>query len=503
VRIAAELIQTPSGANELQQYLRQSLSDETDSLAQVRLQVILAANSREAYDRVLPFLASEDPFLRGAAIECMSHSGRLESLMALSNFEAPAMRVGALLALRRTGKREATQSLRGFLNDADPAVRRAAIQWVAEEHLSEFEPALEDAVDRRPISRQVFEAYVAAKEILAGVTRTPSDEPSGEEFVAKILLDESQSASLRALALRSLRPDHPALQTSQLERWISTGDAGVRNEAVRTLAARPDPASQRLLRDVAANNGTDADIRAQAIAGLGHAGAITDDSVHVLLDLLRSSNPRLRREALRSLRAAASRPDVAEAVRNQLIKQDGFSFAGEREIAESLLRPTKEAVAIDKEWFAAFERSVVEGMSGDPVEGEIIFFHPSGPKCFACHRVNGRGGAVGPDLSAVGSMLDRAKIVRSILDPSKDIAPQFTSWRFALRDGRVMSGILLLDDPRGVITIGDADGKTIEILAADITERKAMDRSIMPDNLAIGLTRGELRDLVSYLMQLR
>jgi putative heme-binding domain-containing protein len=190
-------------------------------------------------------------------------------------------------------------------------------------------------------------------------------------------------------------------------------------------------------------------------------------------------------------------------VRNQLIKQDGFSFAGEREIAESLLRPTKEAVAIDKEWFAAFERSVVEGMSGDPVEGEIIFFHPSGPKCFACHRVNGRGGAVGPDLSAVGSMLDRAKIVRSILDPSKDIAPQFTSWRFALRDGRVMSGILLLDDPRGVITIGDADGKTIEILAADITERKAMDRSIMPDNLAIGLTRGELRDLVSYLMQLR
>jgi putative heme-binding domain-containing protein len=117
--------------------------------------------------------------------------------------------------------------------------------------------------------------------------------------------------------------------------------------------------------------------------------------------------------------------------------------------------------------------------------------------------VNGRGGSVGPDLSTIGRTLDREKLVRSILEPSKDIAPQYATWLVATRDGRLLTGVILREDPRGTITLGDAQGKTVEIPVADIEDRRAQPQSIMPDTLIDQMTRQEFRDLVEFLSELK
>src|SRR5207244_789068 len=81
--------------------------------------------------------------------------------------------------------------------------------------------------------------------------------------------------------------------------------------------------------------------------------------------------------------------------------------------------------------------------SGDAAAGEHVFFHPRGPRCYSCHRIDGRGAAVGPDLSGIGRALNRDKLIESILAPSKEIAPQFVSWVITTRDGKVRTGVIV------------------------------------------------------------
>src|SRR5262249_14514571 len=45
-------------------------------------------------------------------------------------------------------------------------------------------------------------------------------------------------------------------------------------------------------------------------------------------------------------------------------------------------------------------------------------------QCASCHRVGGRGGRLGPDLSRIGAARSRAALVREIRTPSEWIAPQ-------------------------------------------------------------------------------
>jgi putative heme-binding domain-containing protein len=136
---------------------------------------------------------------------------------------------------------------------------------------------------------------------------------------------------------------------------------------------------------------------------------------------------------------------------------------------------------------------------GDIVAGERLFFHSRGPRCYACHRIDGRGAAIGPDLSAIGRSMSRAKLVESIVQPSKEIAPQFQTWVVATRDGKIHTGSIVEEGPDSTITMADSTGKLEVINRLNIEERHASSRSIMPDNLPDLMTPGEFRDLIAFL----
>lgn len=135
--------------------------------------------------------------------------------------------------------------------------------------------------------------------------------------------------------------------------------------------------------------------------------------------------------------------------------------------------------------------------------GRMVFFHPQGPCCFSCHCIDGRGTAIGPDLSAIGRSLRRDRLIESILMPSKEVAPRFVTWQLSLRDGRVRSGMILEEGPNSTITLADSQGR-LEILSRTlIEERVALSTSIMPDNLADLMTVQEFRDLLAFLLSRR
>jgi putative heme-binding domain-containing protein len=134
--------------------------------------------------------------------------------------------------------------------------------------------------------------------------------------------------------------------------------------------------------------------------------------------------------------------------------------------------------------------------------GRRLFYHANGPGCFKCHTVNGRGGHVGPDLSTIGRSHSREKLFESIVEPGKEIAPQYVTWSFETADGKAHAGMIVHEN-EGKTIIGDAEGKLTELKTIDIVERSAQQKSVMPDNLLEQMTIQEFRDLIAFLESLK
>jgi putative membrane-bound dehydrogenase-like protein len=141
---------------------------------------------------------------------------------------------------------------------------------------------------------------------------------------------------------------------------------------------------------------------------------------------------------------------------------------------------------------------------GDPGRGEQVFFRESSgaTACGGCHRVQGRGQWIGPDLSTIGTKYGRDELIRSILNPSAAIGFAFRSQVVALADGRVLTGLPTEDTPERLV-LKTADGQRIPIRPADIEDRKTSDVSLMPEGLAQTMTDQELVDLLAFLSTLK
>ncbi len=128
--------------------------------------------------------------------------------------------------------------------------------------------------------------------------------------------------------------------------------------------------------------------------------------------------------------------------------------------------------------------------------------------CAQCHRMNGEGGQVGPDLVDVRRKLDERKIdlnyvFRSLVEPSHDIDKKYRTNIVIDDEGRPYSGVVIYADEEKIrLAANPLDKKAVvsEIPVESIEERTESLVSIMPEGLLNTLTRGELLDLVAYIL---
>lgn len=133
---------------------------------------------------------------------------------------------------------------------------------------------------------------------------------------------------------------------------------------------------------------------------------------------------------------------------------------------------------------------------GDPARGEAVFLGEQA-KCSACHKVGGKGGTVGPDLTnQAGRKL--ADVYRDVADPSATINPEFVAFTVATKDGRVVVGVVRAEG-FDAIRVVDTDAKATEVRRSDIEEFRASPTSIMPVGLVGVLGEDKLRDLLAFL----
>lgn len=410
---------------------------EGDESPFVRREAILRLSSPASCPPLVELLAHEDVWLRAAAIEMLGRIAEPELLLSHASSTDARLREGLVVAMRRRGDASLRRAIPAFLRDADPLVRRAVLQWIGEERLTEFADQIKEAVGA---DEDLFLAYLAAVELLDKGTPTAVQWGSAREIPEPVLLLSLRDASLapaaRSRALRGLRP--AALPLDELKRLLD--DPGLRVEAVRTLVARGDIET---LKAVAADAALPDDVRADAVSGLGPDAVRFIENVPAVV-------------ARAAMRAVGGQADSA---------------------------------GVD--WEATEP-------GGDPVAGERLFYHPQGPACHQCHRVAGRGGRFGTDLSHLGRGTERRKILESILHPSREVAPMYVGWMITLNTGEELTG-RIVEETSDWVRLMRVTGEVKMLQGHRISDRRPSGLSPMPEGLHTRLTREEFRDLVAFL----
>jgi putative heme-binding domain-containing protein len=139
---------------------------------------------------------------------------------------------------------------------------------------------------------------------------------------------------------------------------------------------------------------------------------------------------------------------------------------------------------------------------GDPQRGRELFLDEKLTKCGICHKVEGRGGDAGPDLSHVGAKFARPHLIESLLEPSRQVLEGYRTTVIATVHGQVETGIVK-ESSSDHIRLIDANGNQRLIAKAEIAERQETSVSLMPQGLAETLTAAQFTDVIAYLETLR
>jgi uncharacterized repeat protein (TIGR03806 family) len=119
--------------------------------------------------------------------------------------------------------------------------------------------------------------------------------------------------------------------------------------------------------------------------------------------------------------------------------------------------------------------------------------------CAQCHRFEGQGGTVGPDLAGVGRRLKAREVLESILLPSKVIADGYADTVVETARGTVVTGRIEREDDR-VLVLRPPSGEAVTVPKKEIVDRRKSDVSNMPPGIVNVLQKDQVLDLVAYLL---
>jgi cytochrome c oxidase cbb3-type subunit 3 len=136
---------------------------------------------------------------------------------------------------------------------------------------------------------------------------------------------------------------------------------------------------------------------------------------------------------------------------------------------------------------------------GDAARGRAIFDGKGA--CLTCHRVGGRGSAVAPDLTDIGSVRTPAALQLTLIDPTGALLPLNRPIRAVTSDGRTIRGRRLNEDTY-TVQLMDEHEQLVTLVKANLRQYEIITVSQMP-SYRDTLTQEEMADLLAYLISLR
>ncbi len=135
-------------------------------------------------------------------------------------------------------------------------------------------------------------------------------------------------------------------------------------------------------------------------------------------------------------------------------------------------------------------------LKGDSAQGQIVFRNT----CAICHKPE-TGVAPGPNLA---TLEDRSPgtLITAILDPNREVKPNYISYELITNDGQDLSGVIA-NETANSVTIRRPGGGEETLLRTNLKSIQSTGLSLMPDGLEAALTYQQMADLLSYLKTMR
>ncbi|NNC89239.1 MAG: c-type cytochrome [Akkermansiaceae bacterium] len=502
---------------------------------------------------------NRDPYLRHAGIAGLVGCGDEHRVASLKFEESPAVRLAAVVALRRMK----SPALRTFLYDPDPHVADEALRAIhdvpVEAARTDLATMLDDYApggDGRPLTRMQLRRLTHSAFRLGG--RANAARLARVAANPKLDIDERREA----LRLLGVWPDPPAVDQS-LGRFAPLPDRDPSEIAPvlgRELAAMVN-AEGNLLADtiqLVAKYGLDiADLNNASLARLARDGKAAPsarvsalglleqraapDFPQILGDLLQDGNDETATEALKlqvKKAGAAALPSLQKALASKnpqrqkaawklLAGIPGMAVSAEiikgvralkagtadprvaLEILEAAEERTEEDVLLA---LADYRQSLPQDdiyapfavtlQGGDPAAGREIFeSHPAG-QCLRCHRIDtghAEGGEAGPNLAGIGKRHQADYFLRSLIAPSADIAAGFGVVALTFNNGGQLAGTVVAEDDGHLDLLVGEDLWRVQ--KSDVADR-TQPVSAMPPMKDL-LSKRQIRDVIAWLGTLK
>lgn len=373
--------------------------------------------------------------------------------------------------------------------------------------------------------------------VLTALLRLPQPPADRLEKLAAVVAAVGDEAIFRE-ALAALRPGTAGLESWQLAaaggligNWQRrqgssslTRDPSLKHaveeilDAARQLAQRDGEAESRRVAalELLSHAGSlgrreDADLlqqlvapqqppRVQAAAASALASRRDPPTLHALLARWSSYSPALRSQILDSL---LGREDgalaVLEAIRQGTIEAGQLDARRRQQLLtarSSAVRQQAENVlsgAIDpdrQKLIDTYLPAVAGG--GDASRGKELFVR----RCAQCHRLQGLGVAVGPDLAPLTTRPVDYWLMQ-ILDPNRAVEDRYREYLVQTTDGRQLQGLLVEETGAGLVLLAP-EGKSYPLARSEVEQLRSSGKSLMPEGMERDLSPADMADLVAF-----
>ena len=527
------------------------LKATTDCSARVQFFAAMGLSKlarKEAVPSILNLLrvnADKDPYLRHAAVMALTTLSDPALLLAATKDSSASVRMGALLAMRRLKAPE----VKTFLSDSDPRLVVEASRAIYDAPVSEALSSLAALISKpnlgTPITRRVLNAHFRlgsesnATALAQFATNTAMTEPLRAEALE--LLGIWSNPPLRDRIVGLYRPIAPRgneaasmALNSVFADLLQRGPDGIRVAAIQS-------ASQLKLKDVdffsiVVQTNLNSRVRAEALQAMRDQ---KDPHLEKALQLAQKDKSAVFRIAALRLKIQ-SQPEAAVKELRSMLMEGSIS---EKQNALEMLSqiPGKSANGIISRWVDRLIKGDVEKelrldifeaatkrtgagfrdklkkyeatlsasddlakyrpalFGGNAAEGRKIFFERQEAACFRCHKIQGDGGDVGPELSGVGHRQTRDYILESIVYPNKQIAAGFDNVTVVLHNGNTYAGQVKSTNAIEMVINSPEDG-LVKVAVKDIKQQQR-GLSPMPNDLATILSQKDLRNLIEFLAE--
>ncbi len=488
-----------------------------------------------------------DRFLEHSLIYALIRIGDQDSTLAALNDANPNVRRAGLIALDQMKSGRLTRELVvPLLNTDDPALQQAALDIISQH--ADWSKEIVALISQWLSTEALTEGQQAS---LSGALLAFSNDPAVQQLVGAALEQSTTPPKNRRLLLQVLArcrlEQLPPAWLNAVAKIFQGSDRTLQTEAVAVVRSRKLTNFDSPLRDLASRADAPADLRVTALECIAPRQPALDAEGFKLLttQLTQATDPLLRVAAGRALGAFhLSAPQLSSVIPHitsggplivpllipayvrcadapvglalvaALKKSPGFDALSPDELRKTLMPYPAEVQTAAEPLFAKLagrereqEAYLVElnnrvlQTPGNPERGRQVFFSQK-VGCAGCHRMEGKGGIVGPDLSQVGRFRDPRALLEAVVFPSSTIVPEYRAYTVECRDGDSVDG-MIVRETADAIYLRTSQLAEIRVARNNIKELRPSNVSIMPQGLEKTMSGQEFADLLEFLFQRR